>query len=199
MESIPRRRGPYRKQKRTPRQTRFYRKRRDEPDDDSNNLQDDEETSGSGSTSGVTVTGEAVQFPELYSGSILTTNTSSLAISSYISRHHLSKQAQEDLLQLLRLHVPSTTELLPSSLYSFKKNSVVYDLGSVEQVYHYFCPTCHVTLPDVKCPACPSSLCGIPLSEHSIISFSSISVGDQVKSLLNREYFSQIMYLCPLV
>ncbi len=73
--------------------------------------------------------------PRLYSGSFCTQRSSSLAISSYMSCHCLRKQAQEDLLELLNLHVlPAVPNAsLPTSLYSFRKNSIVCDPGNVEQ------------------------------------------------------------------
>ena len=99
-------------------------------------------------------------------------------------------------MQLLQRHVPPGPELLASSLYMFRKNSVVYDSGNVEHIYHYYCPICNFPIPDQQCAVCPNSLCDVELFDNSIQTFSTLSIGDQVKILLNREY---IFYFCFLL
>lgn len=163
-------REPYRSKKRTPRQTRFYRKRKlqestqqsSDPNQGSNSLgnQLDDEVINQPAQQPSTLSDhhnlsvECHPHPKLYSNSHLTTNTSNLTVSSYISRHHLSRQAQEDLIILLHLHVSPATSLFPRSLYTFKKNSVVYDPQNVQQTDHYFCKNCYSSLMDDKCTIC---------------------------------------------
>lgn len=49
----------------------------------------------------------------LYKDSYLSLQSSELMIKSYVCRHHLSGQAQEDLLQLLQFHLPEGISCLP--------------------------------------------------------------------------------------
>ena len=92
--------------------------------------------------------------PQLFPGSLLTASTNSLLISSYISRHHLTRQAQEDLLHLLQLHSPAS-DSLPSSLYTFRKSLCLSNSTNVKCVCHYFCPRCNTYLPGYECGVCP--------------------------------------------
>ena len=177
-------RGPYRSKKQTPRQTRFYRKRqrnKSVPNLCSNSRETENPNEGIHD-----VVHDDPQ-PKLYSVSILTERSSSLTISSYISRHHLSKQAQEDLLLLLNLHVLPAAEHFPSSIYTFRKNSVVHDPGNVQQFCHYFCPNCHFALLDNQSNVCSNIACSTPFLEESIRPyFTTISIGDQLKNFFKR-------------
>lgn len=126
-------RGPYRSKQRTPRQTKHNRKRKqtidegsvstdvqfhnEEPRGDSLSSQQPVPTSSS-TTMGVahpsqvqqasappmTVTAPSLQ---LFPNAVVTQLSSEVSINTFISRHHLTRQAQEDLLHLLQLHMPS--------------------------------------------------------------------------------------------
>ena len=79
--------------------------------------------------------------PKLYPGSVLSLTMSHLLISTYMYRHHLPAQAEEDFLQLLQFHAP-VDNLLPTSLYAFQKiNTVVllrfniYSVAAAHQTY----------------------------------------------------------------
>lgn len=67
-------------------------------------------------------TEELLQY--LYNGCELTAESAHLLISSFSYRHHLSGQAQEDLLQLLQMLLPKPNNL-PTSLYLFHKGETI--------------------------------------------------------------------------
>ena len=90
---------------------------------------------------------------------------------------------------MFRPAVPNAS--LRTSLYSFRKNSIVCDPGNVEQLCHYFCPRCYFALPS-KCNICPNAACGEHLCEELIPCFSTLSVGDQLRNVFRRE-FNQCM------
>lgn len=164
-------RGPYRRKKRTPRQTRHNRihrlnfKTQSEPpevekenegqtlttDDLSLNFPESTDMNhepgstdmnhepGStdmnhepGSTDTNHEPGSTDDQSKIFQGSLLTSGTSNLVISSFISRHHLSRQAQEDLLKLMHLHVPENSSL-SSSLHRFKQD---FSLADSSQYTH---------------------------------------------------------------
>ena len=184
-----RRRGPYRCKRRTPRQTIHSRSRRinlsitrDDisPIPQSTINEDDEDSPDPANVSNDS------NHPKLYPGSILTSRSSELAISSYISRHHLSRQAQEDLLRLLQLHIPES-RLIPSSVYSLKINSSL-DEVVVQHAYHYFCPRCHKGLSDSECEVCPNDECATSLDYSSISGFFTLSIAGQLQNLLRSEW-----------
>ena len=134
-------RGPNRHKKRTPQQTRHYRNRckscRLTFTSRSNSFQEDtclteenvcctdSQSSESDKEMSLDTEGAPSSLvdkrnqPKLFPGLLLTIGTSSLVTSSYISRHHLSWQVQEDLLHLLQLYVPKNTSL-PTCLYTFE-------------------------------------------------------------------------------
>ena len=72
--------------------------------------------------------------------SSLTASTSRLLISSFISRHRLSSQAQADLLQLLQLQLHAE---IPSSLYTFRNMSSSFSSISLVPTLHHYCPRCY--------------------------------------------------------
>lgn len=122
---------------------------------------------------------------KLFPNSLLTSLSSELAISSYISRHNLSRQAQEDLFHLLQLHAPKNS-LVASSVFTFKKRSSLSTL-CVSQVSHYFCPQCHTSLSDNECESCPNGACGITLCHNSLPYYSTLSIAEQLQNLLRSE------------
>jgi hypothetical protein len=220
----PKRRGPYRNKKRTPRQTRYNRLRclksvesvnagtlslldvsamssvespvltdetatsDVEPHIDSENpsVANDYATnvSGQNSCQENSIANDLLS-PSLYSSSVLTVNSSNIAVSSFILRHQLTKQAQQDLLQLLSLHLPSNTEF-PSSLYKFRKNCEIYSNGSVQQFLYSFCPSCYAALESDSLLVCSNSLCGISLSKETTPNFHHLSISDQIINLVKR-------------
>ena len=78
---------------------------------------------------------------KLFDGSVVTPLSSELAISAYILRHHWSKYTQDDLLQLINLHLPQGTST-PSSLFLFRKKFLSASIKCmpfyVSTVFHWF-------------------------------------------------------------
>ncbi len=116
---------------------------------------------------------------KLYPGSVVTAASSELAINSYISRHHLSKQAQEDMLQLIQLHLPEGS-LVPSSVYTFRKHSLLNSV-TAKNTCHYLCSQCSVSITDSSCQICPNETCAISISEYNLSSFFTISIAEQIQ------------------
>ena len=126
-----------------------------------------------------------IHVPKLFAGSVLSLTMSHLLISSYMCRHHLSTQAQEDLLQLLQLHMP-VDNLLPTSLYAFRKMSSSSGTVSLEPVYHSYCQRCYTVVSDCA-TTCPNPCCVASLCVQSTPSFITVSIAEQLKILLERE------------
>ena len=123
--------------------------------------------------------------PKLFPGSVLSLSMSHLLISSYMYRHHLSTQAQEDLLQLLQLHIP-VDNLLPTSLYSFRKMFSSSGTVSLEPVYHPYCQRSYTVVPDGT-TTCPNPCCVASMGVQLPPSFITLSIAEQLKILLERE------------
>lgn len=208
-------RGPYRCHEQIPRQTLHNRKRRkmmetaqhqqlettdcgnvcqniSDPSDDTG-LPTFEESSSlyvceakeSGDACSSTQSENPLNIPKLFPGSVLSQTTSRLLISSYMCRHHLSSQAQEDLLQLLQLHLPSGN-LLPSSLYSFQRMAGSSSNINLEPVAHFYCQKCY-TMVSEDAVACPNQYCATAMCPQSTPSFITISIAEQLKSLLESK------------
>lgn len=95
--------------------------------------------------------------PALFPGSLLTLSTSHLLMSSYICRHSLSNQAQEDLLHLLQLHVrPTTNTCLPLCM-PFEK-SQNHHMAPV------LSPPATTTIRSAIRPCPPVNLLSVPMS-----------------------------------
>lgn len=124
--------------------------------------------------------------PTLFDGSTLSTSTSHLLISSYINRHHLTGQAQTDLLQLLRLHLPQENTLA-SSLYTFRKQSVssISDADDLKPTYHFYCARCCMLLSSTEFASgvCSNGSCNAAVSEESSPNFITVSVAQQLQLL----------------
>lgn len=125
------------------------------------------------------------QVPKLFSDSGLSLTMSHLLVSSYMSRHHLSTQAQEDLLQLLQLLLPADSQL-PSSLYAFRKMSSSSSTTSLEPLYHSYCQRCY-TIVSEHTETCPNPSCLASMCVQSPSSFITVSVAEQLKTLLERK------------
>ena len=98
--------------------------------------------------------------PPLYEGPSLSTESSHLLLKSYMCRHHLTGQAKEDLLQLLRLHLPKENWLL-SSMYLFQKHSDQNDITTTS-TYRHYCPHCYTAIPN-------SATIKINVQMHSVV------------------------------
>lgn len=231
-------RGPYRSNRRTPRQTLHNRKklklsanrqsletepwpaaagtacellRADTSEYQTSQVADDDNSFADFSSSSVNEAPDDVpgsvpesqcpKQPLLFPGSLLRSDVSHLLISSFFCRHHLSNQAQEDLLLLLKLHLPSDSQV-PSSLYSFRKIS---EGSSLEPTTHSYCPRCYTPLSSGELTVCPNQCCCYSLSTEATPSFVCLSIGEQLKTLLKSmlplmwqyQYAAAIMF-CSL-
>ena len=122
---------------------------------------------------------------KLYEGSSLSVESSHILISSYMCRHHLTGQAREDLLQLLRIHLPKTNQL-PSSSYTFNKQSD--HTRDITPIYHYYCHECYSLLPSDEVIQCHNTSCNANINKQCISFFITIPIADQLKVLLSSKH-----------
>lgn len=127
----------------------------------------------------------------LYEGSQLSTENSLLLLNSYMCRHHLTRQAREDLLELVRLHLPKKNKL-PSSLYLFQKTSDQID--AVVPNYHHYCPECYTLLQDSTTTLCSNECCKTTINFESSPYFITVSIANQLNTMLSRMY--NYNYIC---
>ena len=121
---------------------------------------------------------------KLFTGSVLSSTMGHSLISSYMCRHHLRTQAQEDLLKLMQLHIPREN-LLPRSMYAFRKRSGTSDTISLEPVYHSYCQRCCTIVWDGT-TRCPNPCCAASMCIQSTPTFITVSIAEQLKTLLER-------------
>ena len=119
-------------------------------------------------------------YRKLYEGSLMTVESSCITINKFIHKHHLSKQAQEDLLSLQQQLLP-TPNWLPHSLYRFRQ---VVDFGKDPIKLYHYCPKCF-------CPAnsagstCSNPSCG---AEVGSTYFIVLPICSQLRKLLSSMY-----------
>ena len=125
----------------------------------------------------------------LYPNSRISADESQLMLSSFICRHHLSKHAQRDLLSLLQIHLPpSGLNTLTKSLYLFENYQSVAssDFKAVEPEEHAFCGKCYIPVSSQSSP-CPNILCNNEDNEDEHATFMTMSIAEQLKTLLKRK------------
>ena len=94
--------------------------------------------------------------PKLFERSEVTKVSSELSIKAFLSCHHLS---QEDLLDLIHLHMPpSSSSSIPSSVFTLQKYSSINPI-SAKSALHYLCPLCWSNLPNDRNYLCPNPSC----------------------------------------
>lgn len=98
-------------------------------------------------------------------------------IKSFVCRHHLSGQAQEDLLQLLQFHLPEGNKLSPS-LYLFDKNTQSQSITVKSQI-HYCCSNCYSILESDELKCCDTA--------EKPLSFYSLPITDQLQKILSSK------------
>ena len=113
-------------------------------------------------------------------------------------RHHLTGQAQEDLLQLLQLHLPKKNEL-PSSLYLFEKLRSGQTDIQIIPTYHHYCPQCYTAIPNSTTTKCPNALCSVEISYESSPYFITVPIADQLKTFLSSKPIVFIPCVCVRV
>jgi len=95
-------------------------------------------------------------YRKLYEGSLMTVESSCITINKFIHKHHLSKQAQEDLLSLQQQLLP-TPNWLPHLLYRFQQ---VVNFGKYPIKLYHYCPKCFAAIHPVEQRLAPTtSLC----------------------------------------
>ena len=83
--------------------------------------------------------------PKSFEGSEVTKASFKLSIKAFVSHHHLSRQAPEDLLDIIHLHMPpSSSSFIPSSLFILQKYSRVKPIFA-KSALHYLCDLCWQT------------------------------------------------------
>ena len=132
---------------------------------------------------------------KLYEGSSLSTEGSRILISSYMCRHHLTGQACEDLLQLLRIHLPKNNQL-SSSLYTFHKHTD--HTRDVMPDYHYYCHECCSLLPSDDAIQCPNTSCNTIIKKECINFFITVPIADQLKILLSSKHIKCMIYIIAM-
>lgn len=81
---------------------------------------------------------------------------SSILLMQYSLRHNLTQEALSDLLKLLDVFLPLSSNDFPSLLYLFNKPFIDYDFPLV---IYYFCNNCMIdVLKEMRCPRCSASL-----------------------------------------
>jgi len=113
----------------------------------------------------------------LYKDSYLSVQSSEIMIKSFVCRHHLSGQAQEDLLQLLQFHLPEGNKL-SSSLYLFDKNSQSQSI-TVDSQIHYCCSKCYLILESDEQKCCDTA--------EKPLCFYSLSIADQLRKIISSK------------
>ena len=123
----------------------------------------------------------------LYEGSSLTTECSLMLLNSYVCHHNLTQQACQDLLKLLKLHLPKENNM-PSSLYLYHKQSeqlIGNQHTDVATNYHHYCPECYTPLSCANngITSCANECCEVEINFDSSPYFITVSIADQLKSL----------------
>jgi len=129
----------------------------------------------------------------LYEGSLLSTGSSHLLLKSFMCCYHLTGQAQEDLLQLVQLHLPK--EKLPSSRYLFQKQNNQLEHNEL-CTYHHYCPHCFTTIPNSATTECQNRFCGQEVQFDTSPYFITVSISDQLKTLLSSKFGFLATCLC---
>ena len=129
----------------------------------------------------------------LYPGAHLTFFESHLQVFQYALRHHLTKVAFADLLNLIDNHLPTTNSMV--SLYKLKKH-FLHLYRDITYTTHFCCSSCHASLSNLE-SSCPNDC------DAEAMEFLSISVEPQLKRRLegmftNRDGWVQFKLCCFL-
>lgn len=131
--------------------------------------------------------------PPLYSGAPLTLCSSNLLIMQYKMRHKLTDESLADLLQLLKLHLPTPNRCLPS-VYYFKRH--FRDLACSVK-FHYFCSSCSQAINEPSSNVCSNQLCCSDLTQPGArSSFIQKPIQPQLQTFFCRECMNLWCYVC---
>ena len=116
----------------------------------------------------------------VFPDSSLTVFESHVLLFHYYTKHQLSSKALDDLIQLLKLHMPKEANI-PSSSYTLKKffKDLFPDLASS---VHFYCSNCHQLL-TTESEVCNNIECGSD-TEY----FISVPLHQQIKRRLGGMY-----------
>ncbi|XP_051980837.1 uncharacterized protein LOC127642200 [Xyrauchen texanus] len=126
---------------------------------------------------------------KIYPNAKITNEESLLSILAYSLRHTTSKVALSDLLDLINLHCPDSTNGVPDSLYKFMK-SFHCDTFEVQ----YICPSCQYFFGN-EIPTHCASCNGAPGDMENLIKsgsvFIKLSIADQLRGKFQNTDFCQ--------
>ena len=120
---------------------------------------------------------------------VVTKISSEFSINTFISRHHLTRQAQEDLLGLIQLHMPSeTSSSISSSVFTLRKHSLLNPVAAQNEM-HFMCPQCWCVFPtkDSHPTVCPNTTCAARLDEVVLPYFITVSIAEQLQVILKSK------------
>jgi len=108
---------------------------------------------------------------------------SNVLLKRFTVRHHLTKDALSDLLELLSMYSPSN--IWPPSVYLF--NNQFHSLHC-KPIFHYFCSECYSSVTNNNESKCPNSFCQKEFTKRGdISSFIELSLQQQLENLLQSE------------
>ncbi len=134
---------------------------------------------------------DKLQNSKLFEDAVVTDASSEMAITTFISRHHLTETAQGDLLDLVRLHMPSHGKSVASSVCTLRKYSAINPVAA-QCAFHYLCPQCFCSLPDKNHDVCPNASCKLSLyddEDEAIVlpHFLTVSISEQLQIILKSK------------
>ena len=116
----------------------------------------------------------------LYECSSLTVATSRILILKFKSKHRLTNDGLNDLLQLVHLHCPKPNKCITST-YLFNKQS-----EKSSAVPHHYCSSCFMSITE-DTHTCPNELCKQVITNKNISFFTEVPIAQQLKRLLERK------------
>lgn len=116
----------------------------------------------------------------LYEGSRISATISNILIMSYAKKFHLTQDAFQSLIELIKVHCPEKNNCAPSvfKLKSFFKEVLSDD--EFEPIHTKYCGICQGMVPDEK-DACVVD--GCPGKGDKLISFDYIPIKNQMRRL----------------
>ncbi|KAL1469416.1 hypothetical protein MTO96_041057 [Rhipicephalus appendiculatus] len=127
------------------------------------------------------------QSTPLYPGSQLSLKESLLMIAAFSLRHKLSKEATEDLLHLVELHLPRDTATVKTSFVLLKQ----FRSFLLTPSQHFYCPSCREYIGKdlgngLQCLECNCTYSTEELQKQSSF-FIVLSIEEQLRSILESQ------------
>ena len=120
---------------------------------------------------------------QLFEGSNLTVQASSVLLLQYKLRHRLTEEAMGDLLRLIKMHCPSNNKC-PASVFQLKKffPDINYTIKP-----HHLCSQCMQSV-DAGSQTCPNESCNKEMgSPNALSSFIELPIESQLKVVLESK------------